>query len=71
MDGKPMTNADILRALKDEDLAEFLTSVVVSNIEANVCKGQAKVEVNDSFKNGVVNWLKQEVSDGTLSKVGE
>lgn len=64
-DCKPMTNGDKIRAMTDEELAEFID---IYNIE-DICKTRCAV-VNyqdcigcENCKGNILLWLKQEVSE--------
>lgn len=57
---KPMTNADRIRSMTDEELAEFLTTEDMCELICSPapphCDGQCKQKMLD--------WLKREASDG-------
>lgn len=60
--GKPQTNADCIRAMTDEELAEFLDKWEAKDIDysltfCNMCKG----EMYDCHKDCLMQWLKKEV----------
>lgn len=60
----PVTNADRIRAMSDEELAEFLWSIGSSPLNGNVYLN-GKLIFFTGNGNGWLNWLKQEVeSDG-------
>jgi hypothetical protein len=65
---KPTTNADKLRAMTDEELAELLTAVAQKSAN-KLCESLKTVEVDLSNCNfhilyeAHLDWLKQEVSD--------
>lgn len=56
--GKPTTNADRIRAMTDEELAEFMCHNV-SNGTVN-CAFCAAAEFCRTGHNGWLNWLKEE-----------
>ena len=56
---EPITNADRIRAMSDEELAKFLCSIL--NCESGKCPGIAYCA---SGNNGCADWLRQLVKDG-------
>ena len=59
---KPLTNADRIRAMSDEELAEFLWSIGNNPATGNVyLAGRLIFFTGDG--NGWLDWLRQEVSD--------
>ena len=59
---KPITNADRIRAMSDEELAEFMCHNV-SNGTVN-CAFCAAAEFCRMGHNGWLDWLREEVTDG-------
>lgn len=57
---KPLTNADKIRAMTDEELAELLTKFAASLI-----KQVPDSELSDTFKEDTLKWLREEASDET------
>ena len=56
--GKPMTNADRIRAMSDEELAEFIKHI---KVRAALCKA---VKNNDAFEELCsAEWLQQPAED--------
>ena len=63
---KPKTNADRIRAMSDEELAEFLYDTATS-AECNICQMKqgwtcSKTE-NETCNDGVIKWLQSEVEE--------
>lgn len=61
------TNGDRIRAMSDEELAEFLDKWEAKDIDysltfCNMCKG----EMYDCRKDCLMQWLKKEVKDGSF-----
>ena len=59
---KPITNADRIRSMTDEELAEFMCHNV-SNGTVN-CAFCAAAEFCRMGHNGWLDWLRQEATDG-------
>ena len=59
---KPKTNADRIRAMTDEELAEFINGVEAEAIR----RAGLFITVGDiqRGKEGWLNWLREEVTDG-------
>ena len=57
---KPVTNADRIRAMSDEELAEWLSDMH----DAVTCPNNGAIDCNPSCKRCWLDWLKQEVKDG-------
>jgi len=62
---KPVTNADRIRAMTDEELAEFMCHNV-SNGTVN-CAFCAAAEFCRMGHNGWLDWMREEVKDGEQS----
>ena len=63
--GSDMTNADRIRAMSDEELAEFLDRWALGDIDysktfCDLCKGQY-----DCHDDCLMDWLKEEVEHET------
>ena len=59
--GKPMTNADRIRAMSDEELVEFIKNI---KVRAALCKA---VKNNDAFEELCsAEWLQRPVEEGTV-----
>lgn len=63
MDYQPQTNADRIRAMSDEELAEFLDRWELGDIDysktfCDLCDGQY-----DCHDDCLMDWLKQEVTE--------
>ena len=62
-----MTNADLIRSMTDEELAEWLDNMV-SNCDGNnvPCRAFCPININGSAdcRTAWLNWLKQGVDDG-------
>lgn len=56
---KPQTNGDRIRAMTDEELADF----IASGIPSAVCKGTC-VDDSDPCELCVLDWLKQKAEEG-------
>ena len=61
--GSDMTNADRIRAMSDEELAEFLDRWALGDIDysktfCDLCKGQY-----DCHDDCLMDWLKEEVKE--------
>lgn len=54
---KPMTNGDCIRAMSDEELAQFMCRTFMCQI--NNCPGAELRTTNDGKANGMVKWLRQ------------
>lgn len=54
---KPMTNGDRIRAMSDEELAQFMCRVFMCQI--NNCPGAEVCTTNDGKANGMLKWLRQ------------
>lgn len=57
---KPQTNADRIRAMTDEELAEFIGDDAMHDICPNDCQD----DLDRPCKVCALGWLKQEASDG-------
>ena len=57
--GKPITNADRIRAMSDEELAEWLTALEIKAYSRIGYSGNEK-----RFKAQYIEWLKSPVEDG-------
>ena len=55
---QPMTNADRIRAMSDEELAKFICARV-ENCSAPRCPGAGLCVLGDGYSNGVKKWLQQ------------
>ena len=55
------TNADRIRAMSDEKLAEFITS----GVPKDACKGRCGGDESFPCSECVLDWLKEEVEDAT------
>ena len=60
---KPMTNADRIRAMSDEELAEFLCDRT-ENCNLGYCPGADLCNCVDGKANGYLKWLKQPAEGG-------
>ena len=60
---EPQTNADRIRAMSDEELAEFLCHFCRDCI-VDACPGAEYCNAKDGKANGLVKWLRQPVKDG-------
>ena len=60
---KPITNADRIRAMSDEELAEFLCGV----FDDDDCNGKyiCGVTIPDYDEYSILDWLKQPAEEGT------
>ena len=58
-DVTPVTNADRIRAMTDDELAEWLSDMH----DAVTCPNGGAIDCNPSCKRCWLNWLKQEVDD--------
>ena len=58
---KPMTNADRIRAMTDEELAKFIPDWSYTN--ACKCDEQPYVDCNNECEKCVAEWLKQPAED--------
>ena len=56
---KPITNADSLRSLSDEELAGWVTSGIKSVLAR--CKGY---ELSPAFEQEMLDWLREETTNG-------
>ena len=67
----PMTNADRIRAMSDEELAEFVDDIAEYVAEGHYCTGFLKVsnfpysclDTKECCKKHVVEWLQQPAED--------
>ena len=59
---KPQTNADRIRAMSDEELAEYIHAVSLGWKEW--CDYHCENECDDGCDNCILDWLKQPVKDG-------
>ena len=57
VDSMPMTNADRIRAMSDEEIALWLCL----NYSCTKCPGKYLCTINDGKHNGLTKWLKQPV----------
>ena len=57
----PMTNADSIRAMSDEELMQFLFNEVSNNTICSFCVPtmRTKCKCDGHCKNGILEWLKQ------------
>lgn len=64
---KPQTNADRIRAMSDEDLAEFLNEIVVNHhIKiADECRRCPLFGAKPCDTEGLMDWLQQPVKEET------
>lgn len=53
-----MTNADKIRILSDEDIANWITRIVSHTLEQT----DGDYEVSESFESDALKWLKEEVA---------
>lgn len=68
---EPMTNADRIRAMSDEELAEFVDDIAEYVAEGHYCTGFLKVsnfpysclDTKECCKKHVVEWLQQPAED--------
>jgi uncharacterized cysteine cluster protein YcgN (CxxCxxCC family) len=61
---KPMTNADKIRQMTDEELAEYLCDRTSECYHCEGC-GKCHYDKEKEMMTGMIDWLKQEVeSDG-------
>lgn len=58
----PMTNADRIRAMSDEELAEFLCHF--RSDDAATCSGCKSEHYCRPGHNGMIDWLQQPVEEG-------
>lgn len=56
---KPLTNADCIRALDDEELAEFLWTLTLEDIATDRTEGDTKY----LSRNKLIEWLKQPATE--------
>ena len=61
---KPQTNADRIRAMSDEELAQWLCL----NYGCTKCPGQELCTINDGKHNGLTKWLKQPAEENDYEK---
>ena len=59
MQTKPITNADRIRAMTDEELARWVTSGIKSVLAR--CKGY---ELSPAFEQEMLDWLREVATDG-------
>lgn len=59
-----MTNADRIRAMGDEELAECFASFVKTSLPDKYCKDFYQCKSSDDCKECMLEWLKKEVEDG-------
>lgn len=57
--GKPITNADRIRSMTDEELARWVTSGIKSVLAR--CEGY---ELSTAFEQEMLDWLREEATDG-------
>ena len=55
---EPVTNADKIRAMSDEELAHWICKKMMS-CSSNVCPGADLCQSGDGLANGLVKWLQQ------------
>lgn len=60
---KPMTNADRIRAMTDEELAEWFNRIQY-DVSDYYCGGHSCEPTLPTGKESWLGWLKQEASDG-------
>lgn len=60
---KPKTNADRVRAMSDEELAEFLCGF--NGCYSDKCPGAELCEFGGGLANGLKKWLQQPAKEGT------
>ena len=58
---KPMTNGDRIRAMSDEELAQFMCKTFMCQI--NNCPGAELCTAGDGKANGMLKWLRQPVGE--------
>lgn len=58
---RPLTNADKIRAMTDEELAEYLIVDVECGVARRVGRSISNEEINHVLQ-ATLNWLKQEVT---------
>lgn len=58
---KPMTNGDLIRAMRDEELAQFMCRTFMCQI--NNCPGAELCTTSDGKANGMVKWLRSPVKE--------
>lgn len=56
---KPITNADRIRSMTDEELASWVTSGIKSVLAR--CKGY---ELSTAFEQEMLDWLKEPIEEG-------
>ena len=59
--GDPMTNADRIRAMSDEELAKFLCDISTAECCDRSCPARGICGFED---NGMIKWLKQPAEEG-------
>ena len=55
---KPITNADRIRAMSDEELAHWICKKL-PGCDSKTCPGAELCNATDGLSNGLVKWLKQ------------
>ena len=60
--GDPLTNADRIRAMTDEELAVYLCRKFV-DCEANICPGTELCVAGGGKANGLKKWIQQPAED--------
>ena len=60
---KPITNADRIRAMTDEKLADFICNHSCAYCPMDDCDGRMEIGRDACYKRWL-DWLKQEVNDG-------
>ena len=60
---KPLTNADRIRAMTDEELAKFIWFVQTEAYNFGLAKSELPVDY-PSICSGWLDWMRQEVKDG-------
>ena len=58
---KPKTNADRIRSMTDEELAEFLCSFRSCNADEYICEGCKAAQYCRAGHAGTIDWLQQPV----------
>lgn len=59
-----MTNADRIRAMNDEELAEFLCDFRVRGADEHPCKGCKAEHYCRAGHTGTIDWLQQPAEEG-------
>lgn len=71
VDGKPMNNADSIRAMSDEELADYLMKASECRLEIPFCQNKEKCWSNlqgvsdEDCMGCMIEWLKQPAEDKT------